>query len=129
MNIATINQLAAINQYHLEGFMLTQKETECLNACNDCAVACLYCASECLKEVEPNMMARCITLDIECADFCRIAVASIARVSIHMKVICKICEEVCQNCATECGKHEMECCKNCAETCKHCADLCGGMLQ
>lgn len=125
----TINQLTAINQYHLECFMLTQKETECINACNDCAVACLYCASECLKEVEPNMMASCIALDIECADFCRMAVSSIARNSIHMKAICATCKEACQNCATECGKHDMECCKNCAETCKRCAELCGGMLQ
>ena len=46
-------------------------------ACHECAVACLQCATACLKEPDPKAMARCVALDLECADICQLAVASI----------------------------------------------------
>jgi hypothetical protein len=58
--------------------MLSAKEIECLLACNECAAACLQCASACLKEDDPKPMARCIALDYECADICRLAADSMA---------------------------------------------------
>ncbi|MEO7344650.1 MAG: four-helix bundle copper-binding protein [Methylotenera sp.] len=109
--------------------MLSPKETECLNACNDCTTACVQSATACLKEIDPKAMARCIALDRECADICRMAATSITCDSKHMKTICALCAEACQNCANECDKHEMGHCKNCAEICKHCAELCRGMVH
>jgi hypothetical protein len=101
----------------------------CLNACNDCAAACLQCAAACLQEANPKPMARCIALDLECADICRLAAASMARGGEHMLAICALCAEACQGCAAECGKHSMAHCKRCAETCKRCADACAAVAH
>ena len=107
--------------------MLTEKEMECLLACNACAAACLQCATSCLKEDDPKSMVRCIALDMECADICQLAAASIARGDEHLKAVCTLCASACHACAMECGKHDMDHCKHCAETCKRCAAACRGM--
>jgi hypothetical protein len=107
--------------------MLDEKQKVCLLACNECATACLQCASACLKEEDPKLMVRCIALDMECADVCRLAAASMARCDEHMKGICSLCAQVCDSCATECAKHAMAHCQRCAETCRRCAVACASM--
>lgn len=47
----------------------------CIDACNGCAVACDRCAASCLKEKDLHAMARCIALDMDCAEICRLASA------------------------------------------------------
>ena len=106
----------------LEIDMLSQKESECLRLCNECAAACLQCASACLKEPEVTAMARCIALDMECADLCQLAAAAMARGDAHKKAVCSICADVCQSCGDECAKHAMDHCKKCADACKKCAE-------
>lgn len=112
-----------------ENKMLNQSEIECLRECNDCAAACLQCASACLEEEDPKSMARCIALDMECADICRLAAASIARGDEHMNAVCALCADACQSCATECANHPMDHCQRCATACQRCADACRGMAQ
>jgi hypothetical protein len=73
-------------------------------------------------------MARCIALDLECADVCRLAAASIARGGEHMQAICALCAKACRGCAAECGHHSMDHCKRCAEACKRCEDACLAMV-
>lgn len=107
--------------------MLSQIEKECLLACNECAAACLECASACLKEVDPKAMIRCIQLDMECADVCRLAAASIARGDGYVKAVCSLCSQVCKACATECAKHAMEHCQRCAAACQRCLGACAAM--
>lgn len=109
--------------------MLTQRENESLRACNECATACLQCAYACLKEEDPKAMLACITFDLECADICRFAAASIARGDKHVKSVCALCIEICQSCATECSEHAMDHCQRCAIACKHCVDACRSMLH
>jgi hypothetical protein len=107
--------------------MLSQIEKDCLLACNQCAAACLECASACLKESDPKRMVHCIKLDMECADVCCLAAASIARGDVHMKAVCSLCAEVCKTCTIECAKHLMEHCQRCAEACQRCSDACTRM--
>ncbi len=96
---------------------------------SDCAAACLQCATACLKEADPKPMSRCIALDLECADICRLAAASIARGGAHMQAICAPCADACCSCATECGTHNMDHCQRCVEACKRCADACLAMAH
>jgi hypothetical protein len=109
--------------------MRNQSHKECLFACNECAAACLQCAAACLNEDDPKSMARCIALDLECADICRLAAASIARGGEHMQAICTLCALACESCAAECGKHAMEHCQKCAEACSRCAAACHTMAH
>lgn len=74
-------------------------------------------------------MIRCIALDLECADVCRLAAASIARGGDHVKAVCSLCVQVCKSCAMECSKHSMAHCQRCAETCQRCADTCISMAH
>ena len=99
----------------------------CIEACNDCALACEHCASACLTGPDPKMMARCIALDIDCAEICRVAASTMGRSSEMAGVVCQACAEICEACAEECGKHDMQHCKECAEACRRCAQECRRM--
>ena len=96
----------------------------CIDACNDCALACDHCASACLKEPDVASMARCIQLDIDCAEICRLAVGYMARGSEVAADICETCATICDACAQECAKHQMAHCQECAKACRRCAQEC-----
>src|SRR5205809_4241007 len=101
----------------------------CIEACNECAVACNYCASSCLQEDNVKIMARCISLDLDCAAICRLAADAMARQSECASDICELCADICDACGEECEKHDMEHCVNCAAACRKCADECRNMAQ
>ena len=104
-----------------------QKFASCIEACYACAEACNHCAASCLQEQDVKMMARCIALDIDCAQICELAAGAMSRASESSKAICATCAEVCQKCGDECAKHQMEHCQQCAQSCRRCADECRKM--
>ena len=73
-------------------------------------------------------MAKCIALDMDCADICRLAAATMARESPHVNYVCELCARICESCAQECMSHAADHCQDCAEACKRCASLCRDML-
>jgi hypothetical protein len=107
--------------------MAHQQFQSCIDACNSCAVACDHCAASCLQEADPKPMARCIALDIDCAQLCRLAAGYMARGSELAGMICQACAEACDACGDECAKFQMGHCQECAQACKRCADECRRM--
>src|SRR3954471_8343588 len=102
----------------------------CIDACNSCAEACNHCAASCLMEQDVKHMARCIALDMDCAEICRLAAAYMSRGSERAGDICESCAAVCEACAEECAKHsKMDHCRQCAEACRRCADECRKMAS
>lgn len=89
-----------------------------------CIAACNFCASACLKEPDVQMMATCISNDIDCAEICRTTAILLARDSKHGKHLLRECIEVCEACAGECNKHDTDHCKACAKACRECAEAC-----
>lgn len=83
----------------------------CIEACNICATACDHCAASCLRERDTAALARCVALDMDCAQVCRLASATMARDSEFSRVICQVCVEVCDVCADECARHPLEHCQ------------------
>lgn len=107
-----------------------QQFQSCIDACNACAIACGHCAASCLKEKDVQAMARCIQLDTDCAEICRIAAAYMSRGSECVGVICEACADVCETCAQECERFKaMEHCRQCAEACRRCAEECRRMAS
>lgn len=105
--------------------MSHDKHKELISALNACAAECNHCTVACLDEQDVKMLARCIKLEIDCAEICRLAVSFLARGSAHAVHILKECAEICELCATECEKHKhMDHCKRCAEVCRKCAEEC-----
>jgi hypothetical protein len=109
--------------------MAHQQYTSCIDACDACATACSHCATACLQEPDVKAMARCIALDIDCAEICRLASAAMARDSEHAQAICRLCADMCEACGEECGKHQMDHCQACAQACRRCAQECLRMAQ
>lgn len=107
--------------------MIDQRYQTCIDACNACAIACDHCAASCLQEENVQMMAKCIKLDMDCAQICRLAASYMARDSEFAQAICKLCAEVCDACARECANHEAEHCQACARACWRCAQECRRM--
>jgi hypothetical protein len=104
--------------------MKDQTLEACLAACQACATACLHCAVSCLGEPDPAPMRRCIALDLDCADACRLTAAYLARDSAHLGDACELCAHLCRVCGDECGKHPMDHCQACAQACRVCAQAC-----
>jgi hypothetical protein len=107
--------------------MAHQQFQSCIEACYDCAAACDHCATSCLQEQDVKMMARCIALDMDCAQICRMAAAYMARGSEFATAICQMCADICDACGDECAKHQMNHCQECAQACRRCADECRRM--
>jgi hypothetical protein len=100
----------------------------CIDACNECALECEHCATACLNETEVKALARCIALDLECAEICRTATIVMARGSERAGEFCQLCADVCEDCARECERHKhMDHCRRCAEACRRCAEECRRM--
>ena len=97
---------------------------KCIDACLESAAICNHCASSCLKEKEVKMMARCIQLDMECADICYTAARLMSLGSTRAEEYCRLCADICSECADECSRHDNEHCRECAEACRHCAEEC-----
>lgn len=107
--------------------MAHSQYASCIEACNACADACDHCATACLQEADPKPMARCIALDMDCAQVCRLASAYMARGSEMAPSLCSLCADVCELCGAECEKHPMEHCRECAAACRQCAEECRRM--
>ena len=108
--------------------MSYEKNSVLIDTLNSCVIECNHCAMACLDENEVKMMARCIKLDIDCADICRLTASLLARGSEHGEHLLKECAGICNACAQECEKHSnMEHCRTCAEVCRHCAEECSAM--
>lgn len=107
--------------------MSQQQFQSCIDACNSCADACDFCAASCLQEPDVKAMARCIALDMDCAEICRLAAGSMARNSEFAGLVCQLCAQICDACGEECAKHQMGHCQECAQACNRCADECRRM--
>lgn len=108
--------------------MAHQQFAACIEACYACADACDHCMTSCLAEADSKSMARCIALDVDCAQLCRLVSAYMARDSEHATVLCATCADLCDACGEECEKFtDMEHCKQCAEACRQCAQACRQM--
>lgn len=100
----------------------------CLEACIECWIACEMCSDACLDEENTDMMVRCIRLDRDCADACRMAAAVMVRGGEKAEEVCRLCAELCEACAEECEKHTgHDHCRMCAEACRRCAEECRKM--
>ncbi|MCA8833321.1 four-helix bundle copper-binding protein [Hymenobacter pini] len=97
-----------------------------LDALNACIASCEHCATACLNEQNVQMMARCISLDRDCADICALTARLLARGSEHAQHLLRECAEICKACGDECEKHaaHMEHCRECAEACRRCEEAC-----
>jgi hypothetical protein len=104
--------------------MSHEKHLDCIAACNACVVACQHCAAACLQEPDVKMLARCIGLDLDCAQACQLAISFMAGGSEHDKAACRLCADICQVCGDECANHDMAHCQQCAEACRLCAAEC-----
>jgi hypothetical protein len=107
--------------------MAQEQFESCIEACNACAIACEHCATACLGEQDVAALARCISLDIDCAQMCRMAASFMARGSAQALALCGLCADACDACAQECGQHPMEHCRDCASACQRCAKECRSM--
>ncbi|WP_342526308.1 four-helix bundle copper-binding protein [Chryseomicrobium sp. FSL W7-1435] len=97
---------------------------ELVKTLQECSAACNHCFDSCLNEEDVTMMAECIRLDRECADFCSYLEQAILRNSPFVKQLAALCADICDACAEECGKHTHDHCQQCAKHCQLCAEAC-----
>jgi hypothetical protein len=104
--------------------MANAQYQSCIDSCKQTIAACLACIKGCQSEEHLPTMQRCISLDTDCAEFCKLAVKSMERGSEFTALICEDCAEICQVCAEECGKHMEAHCQACAKACRHSVEEC-----
>lgn len=89
------------------------------------AAQCTRCYDACHIEKDKKDLEKCMKLDEECAEICRLTAVRLEKNSENSDKYLKLCSEICESCATECEKHaDLEYCKKCAEVCRKCAEMC-----
>ncbi|MCB5185736.1 four-helix bundle copper-binding protein [Methylobacillus gramineus] len=96
----------------------------CIEALKSCIEACEHCAAACRSEGSPLHMQRCIKLDTDCAEFCRLTLNFLQRESEFADLVVEDCAEICRACGEECAGHQFDHCQQCAKACQHCLDTC-----
>ena len=101
-----------------------------------CAAACTACADACLSEHQDEKLARCVRLDLDCADLCvataRVLTRNPSGPGDLARALLEACLVACVECAEECekhGAHGMEHCRLCAEACRACEQACREVLM
>lgn len=96
----------------------------CIEALKSCIEACEHCAAACRSEGSPLHMQRCISLDTDCAEFCKLTLNFLQRGSELADLVVEDCAEICRACGEECAGHQADHCQQCAQACQNCLDSC-----
>ncbi len=108
---------------------------EVIDSCLECVQVCTACADACLGEGNVEMLARCIRLDLDCADVCGATVKVLSRqVAFEPKMaqpMVEACARAVKLCGDECEQHaeHHEHCRVCMESCRRCEEACNRVLQ
>jgi hypothetical protein len=108
---------------------------ETLDVLIDCANTCTQCADACLSESNVTELAKCIRLDLDCADVCGATSRILSRQTEYdanvTRAVLEACIAVCRSCADECEGHaeHMEHCRICAAQCRRCEEACRSLLD
>ena len=100
----------------------------CIEACHACMVANEACAAAGRQESNVHALADCISLNMDCAEICRLAVGYMLRDSRNALSICEACADICERCQEECDKYMLDYCRASAEACHRCAAACRAMI-
>ena len=102
----------------------------CIEECFACAQACTACADACLAEADPRPLARCIRLNLDCADVCVTAGRMLSRqLQPELELVrrqIELCALACRACGDECDQHAATHahCRVCKEACRRCEQAC-----
>jgi hypothetical protein len=105
---------------------------ECEEACGHCEAACNMAFHHCITQAAAGKAehAKMAQLLIDCAAFCTLSAAMIARHSSLMVESCRACGEACRRCGEECSSHQSDdMMKACAMACRRCEESCRNMVQ
>ena len=101
---------------------------ECVELCLACEQTCLICADACIGEKQPEMLRRCIRLNLDCADVCGATGRLLSRLAgadpSLLRAQLEVCLRACATCGAECQRHaeQHEHCRICAEVCRACEE-------
>ncbi|MGP0064800.1 MAG: four-helix bundle copper-binding protein [Isosphaeraceae bacterium] len=105
---------------------------ECDEACGHCEAACNLAFHHCITQAAAGKVehAKMAQLVVDCAAFCTLSAAMIARHSSLMMESCRACAEACRRCAEECGSvANDDTMKACAIACRKCEESCRNMIR
>ncbi len=111
-----------------------QALVRCIEECFYCAQTCTACADACLGEDMVKELARCIRLNLDCADICETTGRALSRQvgadASLLRSFVQTCAEACRVCGEECERHAdmHEHCRICAEACRRCEQACQDLL-
>ena len=81
------------------------------------------------------MLARCIRLDLDCANVCDATGHILSRQTATepqmLRATLQACSEACRLCGEECEQHaeHHEHCRVCAQACRRCESACNNVLS
>jgi hypothetical protein len=106
-----------------------------IEAIIECSNTCTQCADACLSESDVTPMAKCIRLDLDCADVCATTARVLSRQTEYdanvTRAQLEACVAACKSCGDECEGHgeHMAHCRICAESCRRCEQACRELLS
>lgn len=114
-----------------EGHHDAKGHEACQKACQNCSSECNETFHHCYMMVAEGKRdhAKALHLVADCAAFCDLSGALVARNSPLMVHACAACAEACKACAAECMKFDSAQMKDCAKACLTCEKSCREMVK
>jgi hypothetical protein len=115
-------------------FIQNDALAKCIDECFGCTQTCVACADACLGEDNVKMLAKCIRLNLDCADICENTGRLLSRQQQPdlelLRRGLELCGLACRKCAEECERHapKHEHCRICAQSCRSCLRACEQLL-
>jgi hypothetical protein len=109
--------------------------TDAIEMLVDCANTCVQCADACLSEQHTTDLAKCIRLNMDCADICATTSRVVSRQTEYdanvTRPLLEACIAACRSCGDECAQHAdyMEHCRICSQQCRDCEQACRDLLD
>ncbi len=111
------------------GELKEDSHAKCLKECQDCSAECnrAYHHLSAAERQENAEHAKARQLVDDCARFCELSAAMVARRSPMMALSCQACAEACKSCASACERINTKEMKACVESCRSCEASCREM--
>lgn len=98
----------------------------CMDDCHACHITCLSMTTRhCLAMGGAHAAPEHITVMLDCAQICAVALDFMARGSAHHAQVCRVCAEICRACAASC--RALDGMEECVAACERCAESCERM--
>jgi hypothetical protein len=133
---ATMELLPTMVREALTQLDLPERELlACLEACLECSAVATLCADACMNGRDPQLLRKCVRLNLDVADTCGTLVRQLCRAGqpepSALRALLEATASQCRSASIACAEHapQLPHCGLCVRACEACVRTCTSLLE